>query len=68
MVWFLGGVEIAQQAALGAERIDAGEELLQAIEGGEAFHGDQRFAALMAGIVPAFGNCGGILSCVSSRK
>ena len=34
---FLGGVEVAQEAALAAERCDAREELLQSIEVRDAF-------------------------------
>ena len=64
---FLGGVEVAQEAALAAERRDAREELLQTIKGQDAFHGDQGFAVLVAGIAPALGNRGGVKGALKER-
>ena len=64
----MGGVEVAQEAALAAEGGDAREELLQALEVRDAFDGDERFAVLTAGIAPALGDRGGVPGSVGCRK
>jgi len=58
---FLGEVEVAEEAALGGEGVDAGEELLQAGEAVGAFEGGEGFAAALAGVVPALGEGGGFV-------
>ena len=56
----LGGVEEAEEAALAAEGVDAGEELLHAVEGWSALEREECFAALVAGVEPEAGDGGGI--------
>lgn len=68
LVWFFGEIEIAQETALAAEGVDAGEELLETAEGGEPFHGDQGFAVLVAGVSPTLGDGGGTLRGVGGHE
>jgi len=51
--WLGGEVEMAEEAVFGGQDVDAGEEVLQAVEGGGAFGGEQVGFAFFAGVVPA---------------